>query len=193
MCEFCTKHGDGKKWYLQAKNYAEDLMNDLRRRRFVDHFFRETMRGGPSSPGQSLARLQKAPAVLRRIISGLVTRRMKRDHFGQVVPIEDVEKILGICNGIVRIPCVCRRLTQGKDAAYCMGVSINPHRSFVDGIISKDYWSGPDGAGLERLTREQAIALMREFEKEGLCHSVWSFVTPFIGGYATATAAIATR
>ena len=28
MCEFCIKHGEGKKWYLQAKNYAEDLLSE---------------------------------------------------------------------------------------------------------------------------------------------------------------------
>ena len=32
MCEFCLKHGEGEKWYLQAKNYSEDLMSDLRPR-----------------------------------------------------------------------------------------------------------------------------------------------------------------
>jgi ferredoxin len=182
MCEFCTKHGEGKKWYLQAKNYGEDLANDLRRRRFVDHFFNEAMRDGRGSPRQGLERLHRTPGILRKMVNGLVSRQMKRDHFGQVVPVEDVEKILDICSGIVRIPCVCRRMTQGKDAAYCMGVSINPHRFFADGIISRDYWNGPDGSGLERLTREQAITLMRDFEKEGLCHSVWAFITPFIGG-----------
>ena len=26
MCEFCHKHGEGKKWYLQAQNYAEDRL-----------------------------------------------------------------------------------------------------------------------------------------------------------------------
>ena len=35
MCEFCHKHGEGKKWYLQAKNYSEDLLSDLRRREFI--------------------------------------------------------------------------------------------------------------------------------------------------------------
>ena len=25
MCEFCTEHGEGKKWYLQMKNYAEGV------------------------------------------------------------------------------------------------------------------------------------------------------------------------
>ncbi len=32
MCDFCHKHGEGKKWYLEAKNYAEDLLSGLRRR-----------------------------------------------------------------------------------------------------------------------------------------------------------------
>ncbi len=31
MCEFCHKHGEGKKWYLQAANYSEDLLSDVRR------------------------------------------------------------------------------------------------------------------------------------------------------------------
>ena len=26
MCEFCTEHGEGKEWYLQMKNYAEELL-----------------------------------------------------------------------------------------------------------------------------------------------------------------------
>jgi len=26
MCEFCVDHGEGKKWYLEMKNYAEELL-----------------------------------------------------------------------------------------------------------------------------------------------------------------------
>jgi hypothetical protein len=39
MCDFCIQHGEGKKWYLQAKNYGEDLLSDVRRRRFITDFF----------------------------------------------------------------------------------------------------------------------------------------------------------
>ena len=39
MCEFCTKHGEGKKWYLNAKNYSNDLLSDIRRREYVKDFF----------------------------------------------------------------------------------------------------------------------------------------------------------
>ena len=28
MCEFCTKHGEEKKWYLQMKNYANELLHE---------------------------------------------------------------------------------------------------------------------------------------------------------------------
>lgn len=182
MCEFCTRHGEGKKWYLQAKNYGEDLANDLRRKRFVDHFFNEMMKGGHGDPQQGLENLRQAPAIFQGFVRGLVSRRLKREHFGQVVPLEDVEKVLDICSGIVRLPCVCRRLMRGRDARYCLGVSINPHQFFFDGVVSKDYWSGPDGVGLERLTRAEAVTLVRDFEKEGLSHSVWAFVVPFIGG-----------
>ena len=26
MCRFCTEHGEGKKWYLEIKNYADQLL-----------------------------------------------------------------------------------------------------------------------------------------------------------------------
>ncbi len=28
MCQFCTAHGEGQKWYLQMKNYAEILLHE---------------------------------------------------------------------------------------------------------------------------------------------------------------------
>ena len=39
MCEFCIKHGEGKKWYLNVKNYSEELVNDVNRRAYVKDFF----------------------------------------------------------------------------------------------------------------------------------------------------------
>ena len=38
MCEFCTQHGEGKKWYLQAKNYSQELLNEERKRFMTDFF-----------------------------------------------------------------------------------------------------------------------------------------------------------
>jgi len=41
MCEFCVRHGDGKRWYLNAANYAEELLHDLRREKYIEEFLPE--------------------------------------------------------------------------------------------------------------------------------------------------------
>jgi hypothetical protein len=38
MCEFRLKQGEEENQYLQAKNYSEDLLNDIRRRKFIKTF-----------------------------------------------------------------------------------------------------------------------------------------------------------
>jgi Pyruvate/2-oxoacid:ferredoxin oxidoreductase delta subunit len=182
MCEFCLKHGEGKKWYLQAKNYSDDLLSDSRRCRFIESFMSDTE--PLKREMQHLDRLERAPKLIRSLIQRMVSGRMKRVHFGQVVPIEDMERIFGMMNSIVRVACVCRHVTLGKEKRYCYGVSLSPDGGKFGQIVrglDKSYLSGPDMAGRERLSREQAVAALREHEQEGLCHTVWTFRTPFIG------------
>ncbi len=40
MCEFCTQHGEGKKWYLQAENYIQEVASE-ERRQIQDQFSRD--------------------------------------------------------------------------------------------------------------------------------------------------------
>jgi ferredoxin len=110
---------------------------------------------------------------------------MKKTHFGQVVPIEEIGEIFGFVNSIVRVACICRHVTLGQEKRYCYGVSLSPNMdAFADILRGLDvsFLVGPDMAGLERLTRDEAIAALRSHEREGLCHTVWTFGTPFIGG-----------
>jgi Pyruvate/2-oxoacid:ferredoxin oxidoreductase delta subunit len=183
MCEFCLKHGEGEKWYLQTKNYSDDLLSDIHRRKFIEHFF--------SSPeahirdAQRVEQLVKAPSVIRGMISRIITRKMKKDHFGQVVPIEEIEQIFGFVNSIVRVACFCRQVTLGEEKRYCYGVSLAPDGGMLGDILSgldKSFLSGPDRAGLETLSKDEAISAFHSHEQEGLCHTVWTFQSPFIGG-----------
>ncbi|MBI5446294.1 MAG: 4Fe-4S binding protein [Deltaproteobacteria bacterium] len=182
MCEFCLRHGEGEKWYLRAQNYADDLLSDVRRRRFVADFLSDPE--GLRRDRDRLALLARAPGFVRRAVSWGVTRRMKKIHFGQVVPIEDVERIFSFVNSIVRVPCVCRLVNRGHERRYCYGLSLSPGGGELFRIsesLDRTYLAGPDAGELESLTREEALRALREHEAEGLCHSVWTFVTPFIG------------
>ncbi len=56
MCEFCHQHGEGKKWYLNAKNYSADLLADIDRRKFIKEFFTQ----GPEHLAGDAARAREA-------------------------------------------------------------------------------------------------------------------------------------
>lgn len=147
MCEFCVKHGDGEKWYLNAANYSEDLLSDIRRRRLMEEFLSDT--DGLARANKYLEILGKTPRPVKNIVGRIVTRKMKKNHFGQVVPIEDIEKVFGFVNSIVRISCVCRHVTLGKDQRYCYAVSLGPGGGKLAEImrgIDESFINGSDAA-----------------------------------------------
>lgn len=183
MCQFCHKHGEGKKWYLQAKNYSEDLLSDIGRRKFIQEFVSSSADLGRQVA--DMEKLDRLPPLVRDMVRRLVTRRMKKVHFGQVVPIEEVEQIFGFVNSIVRVACICRHAVLGKEKRYCYGISLSPRGGQMARIMAgaKDsFYRDPNYSGVEKLTKEEAMQAFRDHEKEGLCHTVWTFHTPFIGG-----------
>ena len=183
MCEFCHKHGEGKKWYLQAKNYAEDLLSDLRRRNFIAEFFAD-----PNKLNEDIGKIEKInklPSFIRAVLTPYISNRQKKVHYGQVVPIEDVDRIFNFVSSVPRVACICRQSTIGTEQRYCYGVSMVPQESKIEQIIRSidaSYLTGPDTVGLEKLNKDEALTSLRQHEKEGLCHTVWTFITPFIGG-----------
>ena len=171
MCEFCTQHGEGQKWYLVMRNYSRELMAQQDRTGFMEGFIAHIEEDVSKRVAQ-LDGLRHIPVVypfLRR----MAVRQQKAKHWGQVVPIEDVAQIVDMQDSIVRLPCVCRSLTTGREARYCFGLGTDP-----DGILGKypDY-----SHSLEVLEKEEAKKLFHSFDKQGMVHSVWTFKTPYIG------------
>ena len=170
MCEFCTQHGEGKKWYLTMENYSKDLLNQNKRRKYAAKFLNRFDKRMPPNI-KNLDRIRKTP--LMKLAKPMLTHMQKEDHYGQVVPMEDVEKIFDLVEGAVRLPCVCRRVTTGNmNARYCYGLTMD--KELMDSL--------DDSFSLETLSKEEALDSIRKLDKEGLVHSVWTFKTPFIGG-----------
>lgn len=180
MCTFCIEHGDGKKWYLQASSYAADLEADLARRAYMAGFIRDFDR----NRRRALTAAELLDAFPRMVADPLrrrFSRRMQRVHFGQPVPIEECERIFDIATSIVNVPCPCRTFAGGRGDGYCLLVTTAP----VDGSLLAEayagYGSGPDVSAFRRMTKAEGMALLRRCETQGLMHSVWTFLTPFIG------------
>ena len=170
MCEFCAQHGEGKTWYLAVENYSRDLLDDKGRVAYATHFLNTFEAGAPAALKQ-LDALARTP--FHGIAKPYLTRRQKRDHFGQVTPIEEVEQIFQNLDSVVRLPCVCRRALAGKqDARFCYGLTTDPR--LTAGL--------DDSFSLEVLTPAEALDAIRTLDKEGLVHSVWTFKSPYIAG-----------
>ena len=178
MCQFCVQHGDGRSWYLQASSYAYDLDRDLRRRDYLTDFVKD-FGDNRTFALTNLERLEKLPAPLRDLGRTMASSRMKKLHYGQPVPIEECEEIFGIATSVVRLPCPCRYWAGTPDEGYCLAITTKPIDRVLDEAFA-DYDVGPDTAKFQRLTKQQAMAVLRRSEEQGLMHSVWTFLTPFV-------------
>ena len=188
MCEFCTEHGEGKKWYLQMKNYADELLSQelssaqrevtgaATRLEWNNRFWKSFI--VPAITGVAEPQADTPPSGERPEAQpgeDQIVAHRKVEHFGQVLPIEDVEKVIDMVDSITRLPCGCRYITTGKtDTRYCFGFGMDKW-----GILG----TFPDAAAsLEVLEKEEAKQIFRRFDEEGLMHSIWTGVTPYVVG-----------
>ena len=182
MCEFCVKHGEGEKWYLRAQNYADDLVSDLRRREFIREFSEHPE--ALKDQDAQLQRLERLPGFVRSVIKWRATEHQKKVHYGQVVPMEDVERIFSFVNSVVRVGCICRYAFLGTEERYCYPISVvsdGGESMRLLGELDASYLRGPDTDEFDELSTDEALTSIREHEREGLCHTIWTFITPFIG------------
>ena len=180
MCEFCVKHGEGKKWYLQAKNYSYDLLSDIERRKFITtsyHWVEDLYR----NKFKYLKFLPFKTPFIGSVLRGAVKLIYMNKHWGQVIPIEDVEKILSFTNSITRIPCVCRKTITGKECRVCFLISMNPEKIGIADIVDQSFFGGPDVARFEKVQKKWTLDFIRDSEKDRMMHTIWTFKTPFIG------------
>ena len=178
MCEFCTKHGDGAIWYKNARNYARDLTADLRRRQYIGSFLESTIGEGIASLGRLETIYRKKKRLPARLVLAM-EEKAREEHFGQVVPMEDIREIVGRAATVVRMPCACRWAADRTEKRCCYSVSYSPE-TWHQGLDMR-YFGKASDEGFESVSKAAAIAQMEELEAEGAVHTIWTMITPFIG------------
>jgi ferredoxin len=184
MCEFCTKHGDGQVWYKNAANYSNDLLSDLRRRVFIGNFLELTFKSGFDTLGR-LETIYRKKGRLPGVIKNEMEGRAQREHYGQVLPIEEIRELVLKADTVVRMPCACRWTSDKQEARCCYGISFGVEAWYRN--IDMSYFGKASDEGLETLTREDAIVQMEGLEDLGTIHTIWTMMTPFIGAICNCT------
>lgn len=178
MCEFCTKHGDGKTWFKNAANYASDLMADIERRKYIKGFFQSTIEDGIVTLGRLEVLYNKKKKLPQRVVTQMINRA-KEEHFGQVVTIEDIREIVQKAATVVRLPCACRWAANKDENRCCYSVSYTPDAWYKD--LDMTYFGLVPNMGLEKVTNDTAIHQMESLEEQGCIHTIWTMMTPFVG------------
>lgn len=175
MCDFCVKHGNGGRWFENVENYARKMFRIRKEKEkismgdfqgLVDSILDEAINA------RGLGDPQKYEEIKSKVENMLLPI-----HFGQVVTLEEVEKILDIAYPIGRISCVCRRRTRGvkdEENFFCMGIGA--------GMYKWEKWPENYRGGIHFMSPKEAKEWIREVNRKGAVHSFWVFGTPYIGG-----------
>jgi len=189
MCNWCMKHGAGGKWYLNARNYSDQLAKDLDLETYLTEqwsnfetvFIRKIM--GISSVG--LGYKLKMPIVGRLIrwnAEKMIHSESKNrnpfradGHFGQVVPLEVAKLILSnlAAEPIIENYCMCRMMQRGIKEVCCINFGV------LSGVIEKLPRFIPENTKL-RLDREEAVARLEEHSRAGKVSTVWFQPVPYV-------------
>ncbi|MBM3291337.1 hypothetical protein FJY84_01525 [Candidatus Bathyarchaeota archaeon] len=189
MCQWCTKHGSGGKWYLNARNYSNELADKMRAHEYLTeqwmNFESVYIRriAGVSSIGLGYKlQLPIIGRVLRNAAENMIHsegghRNPARadGHFGQVIPIEEAKLIMLnlAAEPIIRNYCMCRWMQKGVQDACCINFGV------LSGVIEKLPRFVPADTRYH-LTREEAVELLEENNRKGRVCTVWFQPVPYI-------------
>ena len=167
MCEFCEKHGQGNRWYLNPDNFSDEMMEDPKRVKTleevagwgIDYYIDFTSKA---------TKLVTWP-VIGKVVKSIVNRMAPNQHGGQVVSLEDSLQLLEYGRDFVLLPCACRRLLGNKDDLVCL--NFGPVKEFQSRAM-------PEGP-MEELTLEEAKDVVRKSDARGYFHQVLYAKLPF--------------
>lgn len=192
MCNWCKKHGAGGKWYLNARNYTDDLAREIGAEEYLtvlwQNFERVYIQKHFGMSAAGLKRKLELPLIgrfLRRYVEYKIHKEKHlnaRDgdgHFGQVIPIEEAQLLLNMAGqnegGIARVKCVCRKMNRNIDEYNCLAFGV------LAEVATRIPRYIPEH-GVIKLDVDQAFDFVKEMNTRGRVHTVWFEPVPFIGG-----------
>ncbi len=189
MCDHCLKHGTAGKWYLNAKNYSNEIVEEYNLQEFLleqyKNFEQIAVRKIAGFNGVGLGYKLQMP-IIGRIVKHLAEQMLHstkpptnpfkaEGHIGQVVPLDDAIAILEHCavEPIIQKYCMCRYMHRGEKDACCINFGV------MSEIIEKLPRFIPVDEKFQ-LTREEAIERFKEHNKKGYIGTIWYGPYPYI-------------
>lgn len=189
MCEWCYKHGAGKKWYLNSRNYLRETALEVGAHDYIFELWKQfekiylqkiygiSMKGPGykfSMPvvGRAMKAYVNSWFKKQKPMKGRNPRRAE-GHPGQVVHLEDAKKVLELADPILRVNCACRNMTRGIKDPCCLAFGA------LAEMVPKLPRYIPE-RGAEPLHVDEAQDFITEMNSKGRVQTVWFGPMPYI-------------
>lgn len=175
MCDYCVNHGYGKRWYLNARNYAKELAKSDYVRNFCEIYFGREIKPEPQTELKSINLTQSEQSA--------VDQRYRKYLHHQVISTEEVFSILQLASQqtenhertVVLLPCICRYRSYGSDPdLHCFGIAFTSYytRRFPKYL----------GGGHKYVSVEEACEVIRKMvNNETIVHALSALGIPYVG------------
>jgi len=182
MCRYCVQYGDGKKWYLNPKNFSDEIIHGELTKVKMEDLMMGQLLGVKGTIQEIMTTAQRFKYdigfgehvdlvfqdldddMARTMREGLPAL-MDKAVGGQVVPLEDAAKIIDLDQGdIFVLPCICRKYYGGIEKMSCM--FLRPAAKSLQENVS---WDTPN----KMVSKEEAKKMLRDLDKEGMIHGIF--------------------
>ncbi|MFW9850367.1 MAG: 4Fe-4S binding protein [Candidatus Thorarchaeota archaeon] len=180
MCDYCTKHGAGERWYHNARNYSKELASSNHVRNFCESYFSRKVPPGPDGFASIIDRISQPIGSNEK---ERVDERYTMYLHHQVVTFQEARRVLEIASRqtdehertVVRLPCICRYVAYSGDKDLrCFGIAFSDTytRRFPSYL----------GGNHQYISAEEATNILEEWkDTETVVHAVSALGVPYIG------------
>lgn len=186
MNDFNIKYGkNGEKWYFNPDNYSDKWLDAPERYEAVKQFYGDINMHDARKNGLKVKEEDSKLSLSERYqVMKERVEQQKIKHYGQVIPLEDLEKVFKSVKCIIRFACLCRYMYEDKKefrSCYVLSSEENGGRmkEILDGLDA-EYLYGEYVHGVEVMPLDKALEDIRNLDKMGLVHTIWTIGTPFI-------------
>lgn len=182
MCRHCQLYGSGTKWYLNPENYSDEVIHGELTKVKMEDIMVGQLLGLKGTIQEIMCTAQRfkydigfgenVDTIFRDLDDDLA--RNLREELpdvidkavgGQVVPLEDAEKIIDLNEGdIFVLPCICRKYYGGKEKMCCM--FLRPAAKPMQENLS---WDIPN----KMVPKDEAKQMLRDLDDEGQVHAIF--------------------
>lgn len=180
MCRWCDQYSGGhERWYFNPANYARRLYKIRREEAEAAGVEANPQTaGGMSVVGREfLEARERGDHEAVETMKRQAEERAWAIHFGQVVTLEETNRILELLWPIGLMTCACRRSMRGlpdEENFTCIGMG--------PGMYKWERWPDTYRGGVQFLTLDEAREAIDVMNRRGLVQCIYTFGTPYIGG-----------